>query len=67
MHNPGGFTDGDRAVCFLIALGLDAERIKMLGTRSDIVGKWSGATDPERKVVKLQWMDRVIRMLGVDY
>jgi hypothetical protein len=67
MHNPGGFTDGDRAVCFLIALGLDAERIKMLGTRSDIVGKWSGATDPERKLVKLQWMDRVIRMLGVDY
>jgi len=67
MHNPGGFTDGDRAACFLIALGLDAERIKMLGTRSDLVGKWSGATDPERKLVKLQWMDRVIRMLGVDY
>ena len=67
MHNPGGFTDGDRAVCFLIALGLDVERIKMLGTRSDLVGKWSGATDPERKLAKLQWMDRVIRMLGVDY
>lgn len=64
MHNPGGFTDGDRAVCFARALGLPRERIRLLGTRTDIVGDWSGATDPERKLVKLQWMASVLQHLG---
>ncbi len=64
MHNPGGFTDGDRAVCFARALGVPRERIKLLGTRTDAVGEWSGATDPERKLVKLQWMAKVLQHLG---
>lgn len=64
MHNPGGFTDGDRAVCFARALGVPRERIQLLGTRTDIVGDWSGATDPERKLVKLQWMAKVLQHLG---
>ena len=64
MHNPGGFTDGDRAVCFARALGVSRERIKLLGTRTDLVGAWSGATDPERKLVKLQWMAKVLQHLG---
>lgn len=64
MHNPGGFTDGDRAVCFARALGVPRERIQLLGTRTDLVGEWSGATDPERKLVKLQWMAKVLQHLG---
>tara|TARA_B100000029_G_scaffold108828_2_gene100209 strand:- start:778 stop:1536 length:759 start_codon:yes stop_codon:yes gene_type:complete len=64
MHNPGGFTDGDRAVCFARALGIPRERIVLLGTRTDIIGDWSGATDPERKLVKLQWMAKVLQYLG---
>ena len=64
MHNPGGFTDGDRAVCFARALGVSRERIKLLGTRTDLVGAWSGATDPERKLVKLQWMAKGLQHLG---
>jgi len=29
-----------------------------------LVGAWSGATDPERKLVKLQWMAKVLQHLG---
>jgi len=64
MHNPGGFTDGDRAVCFARSLGIPRERITLLGTRTDIVGKWSGVTNPEVKLVKLQWMSKVLQYLG---
>ena len=67
MHNPGGFTDGDRAICFLTALGVPNERILLLGTRTDIVGKWSGKTNPEEKLMKLQWMAKVIDIIGVKY
>ena len=67
MHNPGGFTDGDRAACVVRSMGVPIEAITMLGTRTDVVGRWSGATDPEIKMQKLQWMDRVLRTLGVDY
>ena len=54
MYNPGGFTDGDRAACFLTALGRK-ENVKLLGTRSDIVGRWSGDTEKSSKLQKLQW------------
>ena len=27
MHNPGGFTDGDRALCFIHALGVRSKRL----------------------------------------
>ncbi|MCH2428196.1 MAG: hypothetical protein MK168_02545 [Candidatus Thalassarchaeum sp.] len=64
MHNPGGFTDGDRAVCFLLALGVERQRISLLGTRTDIVGRWSGKTDEDRKMEKLAWMSRVLHMHG---
>ena len=30
MHNPGGFTDGDRALCFILALGRSLEEIEWL-------------------------------------
>ena len=67
MHNPGGFTDGDRAACVICSMGVPKEAITMLGTRIDVVGRWSGATDPATKMQKLQWMDRVLRTLQIDY
>ena len=65
MHNPGGFTDGDRAACILTALGVSNNRIKMLGTRSDSVGRWSGSTQVELKMKKLQWMRRILTIQGL--
>jgi len=67
MHNPGGFTDGDRAICFLVALGVPTTHISLLGTRTDIVGKWTGDTNVAEKLVKLQWMDKILKIIGVDY
>lgn len=67
MYNPGGFTDGDRAICFLIALGVPSDRILLLGTRTDVVGKWSGATNPEEKLIKLQWMAKILAIIGIKY
>ena len=67
MYNPGGFTDGDRAICFLISLGVPIDRILLLGTRTDIVGKWSGATNPKEKIVKLQWMAKILAIIGIKY
>jgi len=67
MYNPGGFTDGDRSICFLVALGVPIHNISLLGTRTDIVGKWSGVTNPTEKLVKLQWMDKVLQIIGVKY
>ena len=67
MYNPGGFTDGDRAICFLISLGVPSERILLLGTRTDVVGKWSGVTNPEQKLIKLQWMAKILASIGIKY
>ena len=65
MYNPGGFTDGDRAACFLTALGTRKENIKLLGTRSDIVGRWSGDTEESSKLQKLQWMKSILQIQGL--
>ena len=67
MHNPGGFTDGDRAACVVRSMGVPNEAITMLGTRIDVVGRWSGMTDPDTKMQKLQWMDKVLRTLEINY
>ena len=64
MVNPGGFTDGDRAVCIVVSMGVSVSDIVLLGTRSDVVGKFSGATDPEKKLLKLRWMKRILEELG---
>lgn len=65
MHNPGGFTDGDRAACILTSLGVSNERIQVLGTRADVVGRWSGMTQEKMKIEKLQWMKRVLGIQGL--
>ena len=67
IHNPGGFTDGDRAACIVRSLGVPVERIRMLGTRTDVVGRWSGKTDTGQKLEKLGWMEKVLDCLGLDF
>ena len=64
MYNPGGFTDGDRAVCIAFALGADA--VELIGFSTGDVGKWSGVTDVERKLTKLTWMKRILAILGLE-
>ena len=63
MHNPGGFTDGDRAVCVAFALG--ATEVELIGFSTDDVGQWSGVTDEKRKLIKLKWMNRVLQILSM--
>ncbi|MGB0284578.1 MAG: hypothetical protein ACPGGI_06035 [Candidatus Poseidoniaceae archaeon] len=65
MHNPGGFTDGDRAVCLLRWMGIEDEHIAFVGFAMDRVGAWSGTTDPARKLEKLAWMAEVLQRLGL--
>ena len=60
MLNPGGFTDGDRTICLIGFLGVPIQKITLLGFRSDIVGRWSGSTNPKRKLRKLIFMQEVI-------
>jgi len=64
--NPGGFTDGDRAVCMLLAFGVHIDRIKLVGFDSTIFGKWSGISNPKRKREKLLWMKKILDNIGVD-
>ena len=66
MFNPGGFTDGDRAVCFALALNVQPSQITLRGFRTDLIGRWTGATHPERKMRKLEWMGRVLDIAGVN-
>ena len=63
MHNPGGFTDGDRAVCIAFALG--ANEVELVGFSTEDVGQWSGVTDKKRKLIKLQWMSKVLNILSL--
>lgn len=63
MHNVGGFTDGDRAACFLAWLGMKNEKIRYVGFASDHVGPWSGTTDPARKLAKLVWMEQILCLI----
>ena len=65
MHNPGGFTDGDRAVCLLRWMGVSDDRLTFVGFAMDRVGAWSGTTDPARKLEKLTWMAEVLQRLDL--
>jgi len=67
MHNPGGFTDGDRAACIALSLGIPIDRITLLGTNTEEVGRWSGTTVSSTKLEKLQWMGRILRLLKLDF
>ena len=63
MHNVGGFTDGDRAACLLASLEVPLDRISYVGYAVDHVGAWSGNTNPQRKLEKLAWMERVLNLV----
>ena len=63
MHNPGGFTDGDRAVCIAFALG--AKEVELIGFSTKDVGQWSGVTDKKRKLIKLKWMNKVLQIFSL--
>ncbi len=63
MHNVGGFTDGDRAACFLAWLGVESEKVRYVGFASDHVGPWSGTTEPASKLAKLAWMDQILHLI----
>jgi len=67
MHNPGGFTDGDRAACIALSLGMPIDRITLLGTNTEEVGRWSGTTVRSAKLEKLKWMGRILRLLKLDF
>lgn len=65
-YNFGGFTDGDRAVCFALALGISKEKIRLVGFSLDEVGRWSGSTIPEQKLRKLAWMNSILSSIGMN-
>lgn len=65
-HNFGGFTDGDRAVCFALAVGVKRENIRLLGFSLREVGPWSATTVPELKLQKLVWMNQILQSVGLD-
>jgi len=67
LSNPGGFTDGDRAACIVRSIGVPVESISMLGTRTDVVGRWSGITEEGAKLEKLKWMKEVLEILGIRF
>ena len=60
-------TDGDRAACIVRSIGVPVESISMLGTRTDVVGRWSGITDESAKLEKLKWMSKVLKILGIKF
>jgi len=62
-HNFGGFTDGDRAVCFALAMGVNPMNIELVGFSLNKVGMWSATTVPEQKLRKLVWMYRILEMV----
>ena len=67
MHNFGGFTDGDRALCFLLSLGVEAQKIELVGFNLERVGQWSGVTNVQKKMQKLEWMGRIVTELGFGH
>lgn len=66
MHNFGGFSDGDRAICFALACGVELEKIELIGYSMQAVGQWSGISDPQRKLEKLKWMQKVLQILNLE-
>ena len=64
MYNPGGFTDGDRAVCIALALG--AENIELVGFSTDDIGPWSGTTNQIQKIKILKWMQKVLSLIDIE-
>lgn len=58
LLNPGGFTDGDRAVALALVLG--AARVRLVGWDWETPGPYSRRSDVQRKRRKLDWARRLI-------
>ena len=67
MHNFGGFTDGDRALCLALSLGVMPEKIQLIGFSINRIGQWSGITDAGKKLKKLRWMERIVSELNFGH
>ena len=66
MYNFGGFTDGDRAICFALWAGVDVSNISLIGFSTQKIGEWSGTTNQKTKMKKLSWMRKVLAFLGLE-
>jgi 2-amino-4-hydroxy-6-hydroxymethyldihydropteridine diphosphokinase len=64
LLNPGGFTDGDRAVFLALALG--AGEVRLYGFDYERPGSFSGRKDLFTKPLKLAWARRLIDGLIAD-
>lgn len=64
IYNPGGFTDGDRAICLLLSMGVAPERLMLVGYDEHTFGSWSGVSDEPIKRRKLGWMAKILDHLG---
>ena len=64
MYNFGGFTDGDRALCFVLSMGVAPEKVELVGFSTMKIGAWSATTTPSLKMQKLEWMKRIVSELG---
>ena len=64
MYNPGGFTDGDRSICILLAMGVKVDRLVLVGFDQYSLGRWSGVTDENLKRRKLGWMAKILDRMG---
>ncbi len=62
--NIGGLTDGDRCACLAVLSGKSKSNIIFEGFHLTRVGKWSGKTDPRIKIKKLDYMGKVLKILG---
>jgi len=64
LLNPGGFTDGDRAV--FLALSLGAREVRLYGFDFDRPGPYSGRRGASMKPLKLAWARRLLDGLIAD-
>lgn len=64
--NPGGFTDGDRAICLLLSMGIHKNRIKLVGFNTKEIGRWSAVTVKDLKHKKLLWMEKILTFLKIE-
>ena len=65
LYNFGGFTDGDRLICFLMALNIPIQNLVLVGYSTEKIGQWSGVTNPPLKLQKLKWMKVILNSLGL--
>ena len=66
IANPGGFTDGDRALSFVLSLGISKEKLRFVGYSMTPSSSWSTLTNPSRKAKKLIWMKEVFKICGLE-